>query len=400
MSTASAFSPTDEALLRRAIGLAMLGRGAVEPNPMVGCVLARGGKAIGEGFHAAFGGPHAEPTALADCAAHGATPAGATAYVTLEPCCHADKKTPPCAPRLIEARVARVVVGCLDPNPRVDGNGVAMLRAAGIEVVEAPPPLAAECRQLIAPFVALTEHRRPYVTLKWAQTADGHVAGPRGQPIRITSPEADAVVHALRGRCDAIAVGTNTVLNDDPLLTARGGAKTGRVLRRVILSNTLKIGVDARVVRSASAEGPVTVYCSEASAESQAASVEALRSAGVEVVPLPTRNDGRFSFADALADLGVRQVSHLLVEPGPTLSRHLLARGQADRVWVFRSPKRLDLEPELAISRAPEVPYAAVARLRVGPDELVEYLNEQSNVFFAPVPSADFELEAAGQSGR
>lgn len=390
MSRPPSFTPADEPLLRRAIALAMRGRGAVEPNPMVGCVLARAGQVIGEGFHAAFGAAHAEPQALTDCAARGATPAGATAYVTLEPCCHTNKKTPPCAPRLTEARVARVVVGCRDPNPQVDGGGLTMLRDAGVEVVEAPPPVAHECRQLIAPFIAGTVFLRPYVTLKWAQTADGHVAGARGEPLRITSPESDRAVHALRGRCDAIAVGTNTVLNDDPLLTARG-VSGPRLLRRVVLSNTLRFSPESRLVKTASHDEPVIVYCSIAAADRDPAAVRALERSRVEVVPLPN-HDGRFRFDDALLDLHLRGVAHLLVEPGPTLSRGLLARGQADRVWVFHSPHRLDLHPELAISLAPLVPYPAAGRVKIGPDELVEHLNDRSDVFFAPVPSADLQL--------
>src|SRR5829696_3035988 len=156
----------DEQFLRRALRLAMNGRGRVEPNPMVGCVIVKNGQVIGEGYHSQFGGPHAEPTALANCTE---SPAGATAYVTLEPCCHTNKKTPPCAPRLIEAKIARVVIGCLDPNPNVNGQGVAMLRNAGVQVDG--PILEGPAKQLIAPFIALTVHRRPYVTLKWAQTA-------------------------------------------------------------------------------------------------------------------------------------------------------------------------------------------------------------------------------------
>jgi riboflavin biosynthesis protein RibD len=246
-----AMRPIDEQLLRRAIRLAMSGRGLVEPNPMVGCVLASPqGEVLGEGWHIRFGGAHAEPTALQDAAGRQNAARGGHAYVTLEPCCHTNKKTPPCAPRLIAAGVARVLVGCLDPNPDVNGKGIAMLRAAGIEVEIAPPTLRDECRQLIAPFVALTTHRRPYVTIKWAETADGHVAGPRGQRLKITNAASDLLIHTLRARCDAIAVGTNTVLSDDPLLTARGPS-FGRVVRRVILSNTLKVPMTSRLVQTA-----------------------------------------------------------------------------------------------------------------------------------------------------
>src|SRR5947207_7765735 len=150
---------TDEHFLRRAIRLAMNGRGRVEPNPMVGCVIVKDGRVIGEGYHEQFGGPHAEPNALASCTE---SPQGATAYVTLEPCCHTNKKTPPCAPRLIEARIARVVIGCLDPTPDVDGKGVAMLRDAGIEIDRAAGEIEAEAKQLIAPYLARIAHQRPY----------------------------------------------------------------------------------------------------------------------------------------------------------------------------------------------------------------------------------------------
>src|SRR3954466_3298302 len=188
---------TDLTHLRRGLRLAMNGRGRVEPNPMVGCVIARGERVIGEGFHAEFGGPHAEPRALANCSE---SPAGASAYVTLEPCCHTNKKTPPCVPRLIEAKIARVVVGFLDPNPDVDGKGIAMLREAGIVVDRAPGEIEAEAKQLIAPFIKRVVHHRPYVTMKWAESANGKVAGAMGRRVKITNEASDRVVHALRAR--------------------------------------------------------------------------------------------------------------------------------------------------------------------------------------------------------
>src|SRR4051794_9878327 len=177
-------SPTaDEAFMRRALRLAMNGRGLVEPNPMVACVLVKDWRVIGEGYHARFGGPHAEPTALANCTE---SPEGSTAYVTLEPCCHTNKKTPPCAPRLIESKGKRVVIGCLDPNPEVNGKGVAMLRRTGIAVLT--DVLGTEATQLIAPFQAQQGESRVYVTLKWAETSDGKVAGANGARRQITGP--------------------------------------------------------------------------------------------------------------------------------------------------------------------------------------------------------------------
>lgn len=372
----------DSVHLRRAIQLARKGRGRVEPNPMVGCVIVKEGRIIGEGFHAQYGGPHAEPTALASCIE---SPVGATAYVTLEPCCHLDKKTPPCAPKLIQAEIARFVYGCLDPNPSVNGQGVRMLQQAGVRVDG--PVLEAEARQLIAPFIARTAHRRPYVTLKWAQTRDGKIAGAMGKAIRITNAESDRVVHVLRGRVDAIAVGTNTVLNDDPLLTARIESAP-RIPVRVVLSNTLKIPPNCRLVTTAG-QTPVLIYCVERAMREHTGLVEHLKSRGVELVALPERGEGRFALPDALADLYARGVTHLLIEPGPTLANALIARGQADRVWVFESPRFLN---EPTAPAAPFLPadYVLTATVNLAGDTLREYLNTASPVFYAPEKSSDF----------
>lgn len=375
-------SEVDASFLRRAIRLAMNGRGSVEPNPMVGCVIVKNGRVIGEGHHQQYGGPHAEPNALASCTE---SPQGATAYVTLEPCCHTNKKTPPCAPRLIEAKLARVAIGCLDPNPDVNGKGVGMLRDAGI-VVDGPV-LEAEAKQLIAPFLARIVHNRPYVTLKWAESADGKIAGRMGQRVHITNATSDRTVHALRARCDAIAVGTNTVLNDDPLLTARG-VDINRPLLRVVLSNSLKISAKSALVRTAS-QLPLLIYCSDASVAAQAEHVEELREAGAHVIALKTAGESHFALPDVLSDLHSRSVTHLLVEPGPTLARSMLATNQVDRVWVFRSTVPLAIEDG---SAAPALQYPASEEMDLEGDRLTEHLNPASVVFFTSVPSADFVL--------
>jgi len=372
----------DADYIRRAIHLAQTARGRVEPNPMVGCVIVKDGRVIGEGCHGQYGGPHAEPTALAACTE---SPVGATAYVTLEPCCHLNKQTPPCTPRLIEAKIARVVFGCLDPNPDVNGKGVGLLRAAGI-VVDGPV-LELATKQLIAPFIARTVDHRPYVTLKWAQTVDGCLAGPMGKRLKITDAPADRVVHELRSRCDAIAVGTHTVLNDDPLLTARD-VTNPRPLLRIVLSNTLKMPLTSRLVTSAH-ENPLLVFTSEASAVIYRDTVKQLQKHGVEIIPLPDR-EGRFSFTDAARVLSERRVSHLLVESGPTLTRYFLASGQCDRAWVFRSKTVTTNNTGMA---APQLMYPAVATTDLGNDTLTEYLNPASDVTFTTAePSADFKL--------
>jgi diaminohydroxyphosphoribosylaminopyrimidine deaminase/5-amino-6-(5-phosphoribosylamino)uracil reductase len=395
---------TDEEYLSRAIRLAMNGRGRVEPNPMVGCVLVKNGRVIGEGIHEKFGGPHAEPNALAACIAAGESPAGATAYVTLEPCCHLNKKTPPCAPQLIAANVKRVVIGCLDPNPAVNGAGVAMLRTAGIAVDG--PILESRCKQLIAPFLLSVNQHRPYVTLKWAESANGMVAGRQGAPVRITNPTSDRIVHELRGRCDAIAVGTNTVLSDDPLLSVRD-APALRPLLRVVLSNTLKIPLSSRLVQTAR-QWPLLIFCSMSAAATLANHVLQLRNAGAEVVAVAGHDSAHFSMEAVFRELNNRGVTHLLVEPGPTLARSMIERQQADRLWIFRSPQPIPEVDGLPAARMHGVfstSYVTTAEINLESDVLSELLNKQSAGFFAPVASADAtlaadEMIAAGASQR
>ena len=378
-----------EQWMRRSIRLAMNGRGRVEPNPMVGCVIIKDGRVIGEGYHEQYGGPHAEPNALAACTE---SPEGATVYTTLEPCCHTNKKTPPCVPRLIAAKVSRVVVGCVDPDPAVNGRGIEQLRKVGIEV--APPVLEAECKQLLAPFIARVVHERPYVTLKWAETADGKVAGPGGSRLQISNAASTRVMHGLRARCDGIMVGIRTVMTDDPILTARGTA-TPRPLTRIVIDSGLEIPLNGRLVASAK-EFPLLIYCHPGTRVLHDR-VLALVTAGAELVTVETASSGRLSLSSVLADLGARRLTHLLVESGPRLSRGFITERLADRVWVFRSPKTLGDAPDAP--NAFEMKYPAVGSLDLAGDTLTEYLNPASGVFFASERSADFVL-AAGDVER
>lgn len=378
--------------MRRALRLAMNGRGLVEPNPMVGCALVKASRVIGEGYHAKFGGPHAEPTALANCTE---SPEGATAYVTLEPCCHTNKKTLPCAPRLIEAKVKRVVIGCLDPNPEVNGKGVAMLRAVGIEVDG--PVLEGEAKQLIAPFILRTTVGRPYVTLKWAETADGKVGAPPGEwkdrfkrRLQISGPESTHLVHVLRSRSDAILVGMRTVVADDPTLTARGVESPRPLIRAVLGSGPLAMG--GSLLKS-SAEGPIILYSREHGSEADRA-VEKLANVGVETVIVPETTPGRLSLPHVVKNLADRQVMHLLVEPGPTLAGSLFQSDVVDRLWVIRSSGALDSADRESAPIAAPLPerFVVTGRLPLGSDALTEYVNPNSAAFFAAVPSADFVL--------
>jgi diaminohydroxyphosphoribosylaminopyrimidine deaminase/5-amino-6-(5-phosphoribosylamino)uracil reductase len=342
----------DTLWMTRALQLARAGRGLVEPNPMVGCVLVRDGKTLAEGFHRAFGMPHAEAQALQACAAAGISPAAATAYVNLEPCCHHGKKTPPCVPLLIQAQLARVVIGCADPNPQVAGQGIAQLRAAGIQVDVGI--IRADCQQLNAAFFARMLLQRPYVTLKWAQSADGKVAGPAGQRRQISGPQSMAAAHGLRGRCDAVAVGMNTVLADDPLLTVRH-AQPLRIPTRVVLAGHRTLPPTCNLVRTAP-ESPLRIYSGH---------------------DLPA----------VLSDLAAHGATHVLVEGGPTVQYAFIQQNLADRVWIFRSPLTIG---DPTAPDAPHIAYPPVATTQLGDDTLTEYLNPRSPVFFTAAASADF----------
>ena len=378
----------DSHWMRRAIRLAMNGRGRVEPNPMVGCVIVKNGRVIGEGYHQQFGGPHAEPNALAACTE---SPEGASAYVTLEPCCHTDKKTPPCVPKLIGAKVGRVVIGCLDPNPQVNGQGAGQLRAAGIRVDA--PVAEGECRQLIEPFAGAMTGGHPYVTLKWAESADGKVAGPGGVRMQISGPTASKLVHQLRANSDAIVVGIGTVLRDDPLLTPRGVPLRRKPLR-VVLDRSLRTPLHSQLVKTAR-EWPTAVFFNDFRADPRAR--DALLTHGVTLhghdVDRTVDDEDLEIALDTMRDeLGLREV---LVEPGPTLANAFFAWRRANRLWVIRSTQTVNDD---TAPRAVVVPnwFATTGTIRVGEDTLTEY--RQPLAGHPPTPSADFVLAAAAGS--
>jgi diaminohydroxyphosphoribosylaminopyrimidine deaminase/5-amino-6-(5-phosphoribosylamino)uracil reductase len=356
----------------------MKGRGRVEPNPMVGCVIVKDGRVIGEGYHGRFGGPHAEPTALAACTENCR---GATAYVTLEPCCHTNKKTPPCAPRFVEAGIQRVVIGCLDPNPNVDGRGAQLLRAAGIDVVV--PMLEDEAKQLNAAFIKATLRARPYVTMKWAESSNGKIAGPGGKRSQISSDRAMKVVHELRARSDTILVGINTAITDDPQLTVRN-VETFRPLHRAVLDSNLRLPVESMLARTGS--GEVVVFCSKDTFRSSPR-VGELEALGLKVQGLRLTAGGRLALDDLLYHLD-EYGQHLLIESGPTLAKTFFDENQCDRLWVIRSPNSID---HADAPQAPAIPanYIKTGEVNLGGDMLSEYLNPNSAVYFSPQPSAD-----------
>lgn len=316
----------DEWHMRRALELAASGRGRVEPNPLVGCVVARGAEIVGEGFHRRYGGPHAEIEALELA---GARAAGATLYVTLEPCCHFGK-TPPCTRAVVAAGVRRVVAAMSDPFPPVAGGGVAELRAAGIDVELGL--LAADARRLNAPYLHLLERKRPWVIGKWAMTLDGKLATSTGDSRWISGEAARRAVHELRGRVDAVVVGAGTARADDPLLTARPAGP--RIAARIVVDDRASLRVDSQLVRTVGA-GPVVVA---AAADAPSAAVERLRSAGCEVLTLdaPTRTE---RLGQLLDELGRRRFTNVLVEGGGALLGALFDSRLLDEVHVFVAAK-------------------------------------------------------------
>lgn len=311
----------------RALALARRAQGRVEPNPMVGCVIARGTRVLGAGYHRRFGGPHAEVGALKACTAD---PRGATVYVTLEPCNH-HGKTPPCTEALIAARVGRVLAAVRDPNPALRGHGAARLRRAGIPVEFGLEAEAA--RRLLAPYLTAIHLHRPYVIAKWAQSLDGKLATRTGDSRWISGETSRQRVHKLRARVDAILVGTGTTRCDDPLLTARG-VPLRRQAARVVLDGSLSLSLRSQLVRTAH-EAPTWVFTTPRTARSE--KVRQLAGSGVEVIAVKTRR-GRLALPDVLKKLREREVTNLMVEGGAAVLSAFLTADLVDEAEVFVAP--------------------------------------------------------------
>jgi len=319
---------SDATFMQRAIRLAERGRGQASPNPPVGAVVVRDGKVIGQGYHRGPGTAHAEIEALE---AAGEDARGSTLYVTLEPCTH-QGRTPPCAPRVIEAGFARVVIGTTDPNPAVDGRGVAALEEAGIEVETGVR--RGEAERLIQTFSKFIRTKRPFVTAKIAVSLDGRVAAADGSSQWITGPTARRDAHRMRASADAVLVGIGTVLRDDPQLTVRLRGYRGRQPLRVVLDSSARTPLDAALLGG---EAHSVVFTTDKATNDAA---DALRSRGADVVRVPAR-EGRVDLAAVLEMLGHRDVTHLLIEGGPTVLGDTVERGLADRYVFYIAPKLL-----------------------------------------------------------
>ncbi|MBA3264019.1 MAG: bifunctional diaminohydroxyphosphoribosylaminopyrimidine deaminase/5-amino-6-(5-phosphoribosylamino)uracil reductase RibD [Thermoleophilaceae bacterium] len=314
--------------LLRAIELAERARGQTSPNPMVGAVVVKGGRVIGEGITQPPGQAHAERAALDDCSED---PAGATMYVSLEPCCH-QGLTPPCTEAILEAAISRVVIASDDPTKKASGRGPGILRDEGIDVVWVDGEVAEAARLLNQPFRKHARTGRPLVIFKSAMTLDGKVATVTGDSQWISGEVSRARAHRWRAESDAVAVGIGTALFDDPRLTARIEG-VARQPRRVVFDSEARLPVSSQLVRGV-AEVPVTVVCSRAATRT---SVQALEAAGVDVIVATGQNE-RARVEHALDALGARDVQSLLLEGGPHLAGAFLEAGEIDEARIFIAP--------------------------------------------------------------
>lgn len=349
---------TDAAMMATAQRLATRGLYTTDPNPRVGCVIASGEQVIGEGWHVAAGGAHAEVAALE---AAGAGAQGATAYVTLEPCCH-HGRTPPCTEALIDAGVERVVCALQDPDPRMSGQGLAKLEAAGIEVTRLDAA-GGPARALNVGFVKRMRTGRPWVRVKLAMSLDGRTALASGESRWITGAAARADVHRWRARSSCILTGRGTVAADDPSLTVRlPEAEQGRLGARrpwiAIVDSALNTPPSSRLF---DLHERVLVLCRERRSEPAAA----LEARGAEIVQLGA-GAGGVNLAAVLAALGEREVNELHLEAGPTLCGQLLADGLADELLIYQAPHLLGNEARGGFTLPPLVTMEQRHRLHIG----------------------------------
>lgn len=312
----------DVKFMKAALAIAKKGIGKVEPNPAVGCVIVKENKTVGKGYHKKFGSSHAEINALKNCKK---SPADATMYVTLEPCCHYGK-TPPCTNAIIKAGIRKVVAAAKDPTKKINGKGLKILKKAGIEVKT--DVCKKEAQLLNAPFFKFARTKKPWVIIKWAQSADGFLAR-TGKKRWITNSESRKDIHKIRRKVQAILVGINTVLQDNPLLTARPSAD--RQPLRIVLDSRLKIPLNCNLIKTAQ-KTPVCIFTTTDKAK--------IKQKGVETVKV-AKYKGKINLKTVLARLGKRNIQQILVEGGEKVITSFLKQNLTDEIIVYTSNKKL-----------------------------------------------------------
>jgi diaminohydroxyphosphoribosylaminopyrimidine deaminase/5-amino-6-(5-phosphoribosylamino)uracil reductase len=320
---------SDEFYMKRALSLARKGKRWTSPNPMVGCVIVKDGQIIGEGYHKRFGEDHAEINAI-NSTSEPLT--GATFYITLEPCSH-HGKTPPCVDRIIETGADCVVTGVLDPNPAVSGRGIKKLKNHGIDTRVGV--LEEECRDLNEKFFTFMTTQIPFVTLKYAQTIDGRIATATGHSQWISSEPSRRFAHALRAEHDAVLVGVDTVIHDDPELTAR--LARGRNPVRIIVDSKLRIPQDATVLNNQKEATTLIAVTSQSSEKKRSYFNER----GIETVVIDEDSEGRVDLGKLLIAMGKRGISSVLVEGGANIITSFVKEGLPDRIVIITAPKIL-----------------------------------------------------------
>jgi diaminohydroxyphosphoribosylaminopyrimidine deaminase/5-amino-6-(5-phosphoribosylamino)uracil reductase len=337
----------DKKYMMAALKLARRGIGSVEPNPAVGAVLVKANQVIGKGWHKKFGGPHAEINALQDCRKRRVNPQGAAMYVTLEPCCH-HAKTGPCTEAIIAAGITKVIVAVIDPSEHANGKGIEQLRNAGIEVETGV--CETQARLLNAPFFKFAATGKTWVIVKWAQSIDAKVAYADVTRRRqwISGQQSRKDVHKLRRRVQAILVGINTVIADDPLLTARPGK--GKKAIRIVLDRHLRIPTDCKLLATTK-DAPVLILTSRQALRESPQVVEKITKKGAQVLAYTEEEDSS-NLHFLTCELAKRNVSQLLVEGGPTVIASFLTEQLADELVVYITPNILGLQGSVAITEA------------------------------------------------
>ncbi len=313
--------------MKKAIALAKKGKGYTNPNPMVGAVIVKNGQIIGEGYHERYGEAHAEVNAFNHCSID---PKGATMYVTLEPCAH-HGNTPPCAEKIVEKKIKKVVIGLVDPNPLVNHKGIEILRNAGIEVITGV--LSEEIKEINEIFYHFIQKKTPYIIMKTAMSLDGKIATKTGDSKWISNEKARYFGHELRHEVSGILVGINTVLADDPSLTTRLKDKEGKDPHRIILDSTLKIPLDSKILKLTSNAKTFIATTEKASKEK----IARLKSLGIHVISIQSKNN-QVDLQSLMKILGAHQIDSLLIEGGGTVNFSFLENNLVHKLYTFIAP--------------------------------------------------------------
>jgi len=321
------------AIMRKVLSLAAKGKGRTSPNPMVGAIIIKGGKIIAADYHRKSGMPHAEVLALEKAKANAK---GATLYINLEPCCHTEKKTPPCTKSIIEAGIKKVVVAMIDPNPQVFGKGIKELQNAGIETEVGI--MEEEARKLNEAFIKFITKKEPFVILKIAQSIDGKIATHTGESRWITGEKARRYVHKLRNEVDAVPVGIGTVKKDNPLLTCR--IRGGRSPYRIIVDSHLEIPLNSKVLDHKDHKTIIaTIYPLLKKEEDRyKKKIDILRNMGVQVLTIKNK-DGKVDLKALMKELGMVNITNVMIEGGSSISASALSDRIVDKVLFFIAPK-------------------------------------------------------------